>query len=156
ISGSANTSFNGSAFVASIPSTTTFTIAQSGPDASSGGGNAITTFFVGSLTGGAFYDATLAAPEYRCNLFFGHCDSGNVMRAILNPQTGQITSVAVWATNMNSQADVAPGPDGALYFLGVGRSQIYRAAYNATTQALVVSDQNIRMDEDGAAAFTVS
>lgn len=156
INGSSDSSFNGNAFIASVPSSTTFTIAQTGPNATSGGGNATTTFFGGSLTGGTFYDATLAAPEYRGNFFFGDYNSGNVMRATLDPQNNRITSVAVWATSMNSQVDIAPGPDGALYFLGVTRNTIYRAAYNAVVQALVVSDQNIRMDEGGATAFTVS
>jgi glucose/arabinose dehydrogenase len=156
ISGVSDSSFNTTTFIASVPTPTSFTITQAGANASSGGGNAQTAALGGSLTGGTFYDATLAPESYRGNFFFGDYNSGNLMRATLDPVTNAVRSVAIWANGLSSLVDVAPGPDGALYYTLVDGGNIYRAAYNATQQAIVVSGRNLRMDEAAAAVVTVS
>src|SRR5262249_42568924 len=51
-------SFNGSFYVASLPSATTFTVAQAGQDQSGSGGQLSTTYLGGCVTGGAFYTGT--------------------------------------------------------------------------------------------------
>lgn len=157
ISGVADVSFNQSnLYLLSVPSPTTFTAAQAGANAASSGGQAATLNQGGCLTGGAFYDASLAAPEYRGNFFYGDCNSGRVMRARIDPGTNQILSVDFWATGIATQVDVATGPDGALYYTGTSTNNILRATFNATSQGIVVANQNLRIDEGGAAVTTVS
>ncbi len=152
-----NTTFNGAnQYVASVPSATTFTVRQTAADASSTGGQAVTLNQGGCLTGGGFYDATLAPAEYRGNFFYGDCNSGRIMRARIDTATNEVLSIDHWAIGVSSQVDVAAGPDGALYYTGTGTNTIYRAAYNATGQGIVVANQNLRLDEGGQGATTIS
>lgn len=157
IAGVANASFNqAGAHVASVPSTTTFTVLQSGPDASSSGGEATTLEQGGCLTGAAFYDATLAPAEYRGNYFYGDCNSGRIMRARIDPVGNSVIGIEHWANGIPGQVDIASGPDGALYYIGNFTNTIYRAAFNAAAQGLVIANQNLRIDEGGKVATTVS
>jgi glucose/arabinose dehydrogenase len=158
ISGVADPSFNQSnLYVASVPDATTFTAQQVGPDVgSSNGGQAVTLNQGGCLTGGAFYDGSAAAADYRGNFFYGDCNSDRIMRARIDPGSNAVLSVDYWATSINSQVDIATGPDGALYYTGTSTNNIYRAAFNAVGQALVVANQNLRIDEGGEAITTVS
>jgi len=157
ISGVGDGSFNQSnLYVASVPSATTFTAQQAGPDASSASGNAVTLNQGGCLTGGAFYDGSLASDPYRGNFFYGDCNSGRIMRARIDPMTNAVLSTDHWATGISSQVDVAGGPDGALYYVGVSTSNVYRASFNVGAQGLVVSDLNRRIDEGGEAVTMVS
>ncbi len=157
ISGVANTSFNQiNLYVASIPTATTFTALQIGADASSSGGQAATLDQGGCLTGGGFYDGSAASADYRGNFFYGDCNSDRIMRARIDPGSNAVLSVDYWATDIASQVDVANGPDGALYYTGTSTNDIYRAAFNATGQALVVANQNLRADEAGEVVTTVS
>ena len=156
ISSVADSSFNSpNLYVASVPSTTTFTVQQPGPDAASTGGQAVTLNQGGCLTGGAFYDATLAAPAYRGNFFYGDCNSGRIMRARIDTASNQVLGVDYWATGISSQVDVAGGPDGALYYTGTTTNNILRAAFIASSQGLVVANQNLRIDEGGEVVTTV-
>lgn len=152
----ADASFNQSGlYVASVPSPTTFTARQSGPDASSNGGRAVTLEQGGCLTGGAFYDATLAPPEYRGNYFYGDCNSGRIMRARLDEASDTVIGVDHWASGIPGQVDVAAGPDGALYYTGNSTNTIYRAAFNAGAQAIVVANRHLRIDEGGKTATSI-
>ena len=156
IAGVGDASFNqANLYVASIPSDTTFTAVQPGPAVTSSGGSAATLNQGGCLTGGAFYDATLASADYRGNFFYGDCNSGRIMRARIDPGSNQVLSVDHWATDIAAQVDIDTGPDGALYYTGVGTSNIYRAAFNVTGPGLVVANQHMRIDEGGAAVTTV-
>ncbi len=156
ISGVGNTSFNQSnLYVASVPTSTTFTAQQAGADATSSGGSAATLNQGGCLTGGTFYDATGASADYRGNFFYGDCNSNRIMRARIDPVTNSVLSTDYWATGIASQVDIAVGPDGALYYVGVGTANVFRAAFNATVQALVVANQNLRADEGGEVVTTV-
>ena len=135
IAGVANASFNqAGAHVASVPSTTTFTVLQSGPDASSSGGEATTLEQGGCLTGAAFYDATLAPAEYRGNYFYGDCNSGRIMRARIDPVGNSVIGIEHWANGIPGQVGIASGPDGALYYIGNFTNTIYRAAFNTAAQ----------------------
>lgn len=157
ISGVANASFNQSnLYVASVPSATTFTALQVGADTNSMGGSAATLSQGGCLTGGGFYDGSAASAEYRGNFFYGDCNSGRIMRARINPGNNAVLSVDYWATDIASQVDVSNGPDGALYYTGVGTNDIYRATFDATGQALVVGNMNLRADEGGEVVTSVS
>jgi hypothetical protein len=109
----------------------------------------------GCLTGGVFYDASLATEPYRGNFFYGDCNSGRIMRARIDPGTNAVLSTDYWATGIASQVDIAVGPDGALYYVGVGTSNVYRAAYNVAAQGLVVANLNLRPDEGGQVVTTV-
>lgn len=157
ITGVGDGSFNQpNLYIASVPTATTFTAQQVGPDLSSSGGQAVTLNQGGCLTGGAFYDASAASAEYRGNFFYGDCNSDRIMRARIDPGSNAVLSVDYWATSINSQVDIATGPDGALYYTGTSTNNIYRAAFNASAQALVVANQNLRVDEGGQAITTIS
>ncbi len=156
ISGVSDTSFNQSnLYVASVPSPTTFTAQQAGANVSATGGSAVTLNQGGCLTGGTFYDATAASPDYRGNFFYGDCNSGRIMRARIDATTNSVLSTDYWATGITSQVDIAVGPDGALYYVGVGTANVFRAAFNATSQGLVVANQNLRADQGGEVVTTV-
>jgi hypothetical protein len=156
IAGVTDTSFNQqNLYVASTPSPTTFTALQAGPDATSTGGSAATLNQGGCLTGGVFYDASLASEPYRGNFFYGDCNSGRIMRARIDAATNAVLSTDYWATGISTQVDIAVGPDGALYYAGVGTSNVYRAAFNVSAQGLVVGNLNLRADEGGEVVTTV-
>ena len=156
VTGVTDMSFNQTnLYVASVPSATTFTASQAGPDASSAGGTATTLNQGGCLTGGAFYDASLASAAYRGNFFYGDCNSGRIMRARIDNATNAVLSTDYWATGINSQVDIAVGPDGALYYVGVGTSNVFRATFNVAGQGLVVANLNLRADETGQVVTTV-
>lgn len=156
IEGVADASFDQSAlYVASVPSPTTFTALQPGVDASSNGGRATTLEQGGCLTGGAFYDATLAPSEYQGNFFYGDCNSGRIMRARIDEASDAVIGVDHWASGIPGQVDIAAGPDGALYYTGNSTSTIYRAAYDADAQGIVVANRHLRIDEGGRAATSV-
>jgi glucose/arabinose dehydrogenase len=163
ISGVTDTSFNTNpgagqyVYVASIPSATSFTVAQAGPDASSSGGSAITLNQGGCLTGGEFYDSSMASAAYRGNFFYGDCNSSRIMRARIDTATNTVIGVDHWAQNSAfAQVDIAVGPDGALYYVGAGGDNgVRRATYNVTAQGIVVHNQNLRPDEGGEAVTTV-
>jgi glucose/arabinose dehydrogenase len=157
IAGVSDASFNQSnLYVASVPSATTFTAVQAGANVSSTGGTAATLDQGGCLTGGGFYDGSAASSDYRGNFFYGDCNSGRIMRARIDPGSNAVLSVDHWATDIASQVDVSNGPDGALYYTGVGTNNIYRAKFNVTGQALVVGNQNLRSDEGGEVVTSVS
>ncbi|WP_404370677.1 PQQ-dependent sugar dehydrogenase [Corallococcus coralloides] len=158
IEGVGDASFDGDFYVASAdnaPTTTTFTVAQPGlPDATSGGGSAMTQALGGSITGGVFYDATLFPPEYRGNYFFGDFNSAQVTRATLAADNS-VATVDAWGTGFSANVDMSVGPDGALYMLGYTNGVVRRVMPTATGQKLVVSGLNLRLMEGGRAAFTV-
>jgi glucose/arabinose dehydrogenase len=156
VSGVTDTSFNQTnLYVASVPSPTTFTALQAGPNASSSGGSASTLNQGGCLTGGVFYDASLATDPYRGNFFYGDCNSDRIMRARIDNVTNAVLSTDYWATGIDQQVDIAVGPDGALYYIGVLTSNVYRATFNVAAQGLVVSNLNLRADERGEVVTTV-
>jgi hypothetical protein len=154
IAGVANSSFNGSFYVTSRVSDTSFTVAQIGPNESSGGGTATTQNIGGSATGGCFYDSTAFPAAYRGNYFFGDVNTGNVVRATLD--SGDVpTSVDFFATAVNQAVDSAIGPDGALYIAQAGFSSVRRIATTSTAQNLIVQPTALGVPEGGGAIFTV-
>jgi hypothetical protein len=78
------------------------------------------------------------------------------MRARIEPTSNAVQTVDHWASGISSQVDVAVGPDGALYYVGVGTSNVFRASFNVTEQGLVVSNLNLRIDEGGEVVTMVS
>lgn len=155
ISGVTDSSFDGALFVAGVPSTTTFTAPQAGADASSGGGMASPLNQGGAVTGGAFYEATQFPAAYRGNFFYSDYGAGRIMRAAINPTTNVVTSVDYFASGIPGIVDVAVGPDGALYYVGVTSNGVYRGTYNAALQGLVVSPAVLWMTEGQSAMFSV-
>jgi glucose/arabinose dehydrogenase len=154
VSGVTDPTFDGAFYVTSTPTTTTFKVSQVGPNTSSGGGTATTQALGGAITGGTFYDATAAPAAYQGNFFFGDFNSDRIMRAVVGPGI-TVKSVDYFATGNSNAVDVSVGPDGALYYVGLG-GQIRRAAYNATSQDIVVSNTHVWLNEGSSAAFTVS
>ncbi|XXF80111.1 PQQ-dependent sugar dehydrogenase [Myxococcaceae bacterium GXIMD 01537] len=155
LGGVGDASFNGDFYVASVPSTTTFTVAQAGlPDASSGGGTAKTQELGGCMNGGVFYDATLFPPEFQGNYFFGDYNSGNFMRATLAPDN-TVATVDAWGSGFSAFVDTSVGPDGALYTIGVTGGRLRRIVPTASAQRLVVTGLYPRVVEGGQAIFTV-
>ena len=154
IAGVANTSFNGTVYVATVPSATTFTANQAGADAVSGGGTATTLNQGGCVTGGCFWDSTAVPPAYRGNFIYGDLNSGKLMRAQLTGNN-TVSRVDEFITGSSSQIDVEVGPDGAIYYVEHG-GEIHRLAYtNITSQEIVVTPTVIRMFEGGLSAFMV-
>ena len=155
IAGVANSSFNGTYYVASRVNDTVFTIVQTGPDAASGGGTATTQSIGGSVTGGCFYDSTAFPAAYRGNFFFGDVNTGNVARATLD--AGDVpTLVDLFATSVNQVVDATVGPDGALYLARHDSSgPIRRIATTSTAQNLIVQPTALGVVEGGSAVFTV-
>jgi glucose/arabinose dehydrogenase len=144
VAGVTDASFNGVFFVASVPTATSFTVAQAGPDATSGSAGAqpataTTTYMGGCVVGGEFYDSSAVPAPYRGNLFFGDYNSGLIFRAIIDPASNAVTSVDLWAHDLGPVVDVALGPDGALYYVGTATKRVRRGAYQPTTQGLVVT-----------------
>jgi glucose/arabinose dehydrogenase len=147
VSGVADASFNGSFFVASTPTPTSFTAVQGGPDAGSGGGSAVTLEQGGCVTGGAFYDATQFPAPYRGNFFYLDYNSGRIMRATIDAASNAVTSVDHWGHGIPTALDVAVGPDGALYYVGLANDAVVRATYKASAQGLVVSPTTLWLSE---------
>lgn len=154
ITGVTDPGFNGAFYVASVPSATTFTVAQAGADASSGGGTATTLFQGSAVLGGCFYDSTGAPAAYRGNFFFGDHTSGQIMRAILNP-SNDVISVDTFADGVLPHIDTCVGPDGALYSVSYYDGRVTRLAYNFSAQQLVVTPTIVRMCEGGGAAVAI-
>jgi glucose/arabinose dehydrogenase len=156
VAGVADATFNGAnQYVAAVPSATTFTVVQPQADAVGGAGQAATLDQGRCLTGGAFYDASGASADYHGNFFYGDCVSGRLMRARIDTVSNEVRSIDYWGSGIASQVDIATGPDGALYYTGTSTANIYRAAFNATGQGLVVANQHLRIDEGGAVVTTV-
>jgi glucose/arabinose dehydrogenase len=153
IAGVTNTSFNGAVYVASTPSATTFTAAQTGADASSGGGSATTASLGGCVTGGCFFDTSAVPAAYHGNFFFGDLNSGNLVRAQLDG-ANNVNRVDVFATGFNMAIDTAIGPDGRLWGIQYD-GRIVRWTYTPAGQEVIVSPSNLRTDEGGATAFSV-
>ena len=156
IAGVTDSSFNGSFFVVSVPTTTTFTAVQAGANTTSGGGTATTLNQGGCISGGTFWDSTAAPAGYRGNFFYGDYNSGRMMRAVLNG-LDEITTVDYFSTNghLGNYIDTAVGPDGAIYYGSVGNGQIRRAAFIAAGQDLIVTPTLMQTDEGGRTAFSV-
>ena len=156
ITGVADATYNGAnQFVASVPTATTFTVMQAGADGASSGGLATGLNQGGCLTGGVFYDATLAPEPIRGNFFYGDCNSGRIMRARIDTATNNVIGTEYFATGNGGQVDITVGPDGALYYVSAGGSTVLRATYNVTQQGLVVGNLNLRADEGGEVVTTV-
>lgn len=157
ISGVANPSFNGTAFVNAIPTTTEFSIQQAGANASSTGGSAITLTIGNAITGGTFWDSSGVPADYRGNFFFGDYISDNMVRAKIDA-SGNVTEVDFWG-DYPLPIDFDVGPDGNLYYISYGNvtigGAIAKASYDFTSQGLVVSRLHVRGPEGGSAAFNV-
>ncbi|MDC0712184.1 PQQ-dependent sugar dehydrogenase [Stigmatella sp. ncwal1] len=154
VAGVTDASFNGVFYVASVPGARAWTAAQTGPNAASGGGTAVTQDLGGSITGGIFYDSTLFPSDYRGNFFFGDYNSGRLVRATLAADNS-VATVDAWGSGFTQAVDMDVGPDGALYVVGVTSNSIKRILPTATGQKLIVSALNVTVVEGGNSVFTV-
>jgi MYXO-CTERM domain-containing protein len=152
IAGVTNASFNTTAFITSV-TPTTFTFAQAGANASSGGGTATPDKIGGCVAGGTFWDSSTGPKGYEGSFFFGDYNGASIWRATLDPQN-HISKVEHWASGVTRVIDMAQGPDGDLYYASY-TGALFRASYTAPAQALVVSKLNLRLNEGGKAAFSV-
>jgi glucose/arabinose dehydrogenase len=155
VAGVADPSFNGSFYIASTPSATTFTVSQTGPNASSGGGTAQTQNLGGAVTGGAFYNSNGFLSPYHGNFFFADYNSDRINRATLDA-ANNITSVDYFITDVGNAVDVATGPDGALYYIGVTNQTVFRTDFNHSgNQKLIVTPRGQNLVEGGAGVIAV-
>ncbi len=152
IAGVTNASFNTTAFITSV-TPTTFTYAQVGANASSGGGTATPDKIGGCVTGGTFWDSSSGPKAYEGNFFFGDYNGAAIWRATLDAQN-HVHQIERWASGVTRVIDMAQGPDGDLYYASY-TGALFRASYKAPGQALVVSKLNLRLNEGGKAAFSV-
>jgi hypothetical protein len=162
ITGVSDASFNGTFDVASIlpgspdpQISTKFTVLQTGPDATSGGGAAITQNIGGAMTGGCFYDSTAFPAAFLGNYFFGDYNSGRIMRVILDG-SNLPSRIEQFVTNHSSHVDMTVGPDGALYYANQSNpGTIRRLAYTGTAQNLIAYPTAFNVVEGGSSIFTV-
>jgi len=154
IAGVNDSSFDGSFYVQAVGGPFTFTVAQSGPDALSGGGTVSTFHFGAAVTGGCFYNSTAFPAEYHGNYFFCDFMSGRVNRAVLNA-SNEVVSVDYFVTGATFAVDVTTGPDGALYYGSFNPGTVYRLEYTNASQALIVSRAFLSMAEGGVAVCQV-
>jgi glucose/arabinose dehydrogenase len=162
ISNVVNTSFNGTDLdILAVPSPTTFTVAQAGPDATSTGGRVDGNGQLagepmgGCVTGGAFYTSTAFPTAFRENFFFGDFNSGRVFRVSLD-SNNNVTSINAFSKDIANIVDVTVGPDGALYYIGAGVDGVIRRTSYNTPQGIIVSPTVVNVSEGGAAGFSVS
>jgi hypothetical protein len=153
IAGVSDSSFNGTAYVSEVPAFNTFRIVQAGPDATTSGGTATSLNIGGAITGGTFFEATSVPSQYRGDFFFGDFNSNRIIRADIQPG-GPIVSVDDWAHSIAAPIDMEVGPDGDLYVVTYAGT-VYRVAFNASSQGIVVSRRFLRITEGTAAAFAV-
>ncbi|MCY1041895.1 PQQ-dependent sugar dehydrogenase [Corallococcus sp. bb12-1] len=148
-------SFNGVGFITGFPSPHTFTMAQPGPDAVSGGGTLKTDPMGNVLVGGTFCEGPLFPPEYQGNYFFADM-TGNVFRAVLRPD-GSVDRVdfVVIGSIGGELIDLAMGPDGALYVLPYSGG-VLRITPVPPELGLVLSSQDLVIPEGGSKTVTVS
>lgn len=137
-------------------SPTQFTIAQTGPNATAGGGYIRSPGFGRVVLGGTFYDGTQFPAPYRDNFFWGDFSSNKVMRAVMGgPTQNKFASIDEFSHDITSYIDAAVGPDGALYYATYGGT-FYKVRYNAPTQGIALSNRHVRMAEGGRAIVMAS
>ncbi|RYZ43320.1 MAG: hypothetical protein EOO71_03930 [Myxococcaceae bacterium] len=148
-------SFNGVAYISGFPSPHTFTVAQPGPDAVSGGGSLRADQLGYALVGGAFCEGTLFPPDFQGNYFFADL-SGSVYRIALRPD-GSVNRVDPVMLNFGQGEiiDLAAGPDGAMYVLPYS-GLILRVTPLPQGLGLVVSSQDVVIPEGGTKTVMVS
>jgi glucose/arabinose dehydrogenase len=154
-----DSSFSGAFFVSEDVSHQVFRFVQAGLDATAGTGTATsTTYGDGSsgaaISGGHFYDSTAFLAAYRGNFFFGDYISGKMARATLDA-ANNVTSVDLFANNLSGLIDIGTGPDGALYYQGIGSGTIRRLAATSTAQNVIVQPTAFNVLEGSTGIFTV-
>jgi MYXO-CTERM domain-containing protein len=142
IQGVADASFDGKFSVATTPSETSFTVAQPGPDATSGGGITVTANLGGCITGGAFYDSTAFPSAYRGDFFFGDFNTGWLIRASIDPTTNGVTRVIPFGS-LGRAVDVSVGPEGALYIIAHQGGEMRKYTPTAPAPGLAVTPVHI-------------
>jgi MYXO-CTERM domain-containing protein len=152
VTGASDPTFNGTGYVAAT-SSSAFSFAQAGPDATSSGGTATTEEIGGCITGGTFWDSSAPPPAYRGNFLFGDFNSQRVERVRLDANNAPV-AVDHFATNVGNIVDTDLGPDGNLYFARFAGS-ILRTRFLAASQGIVVSRLHRRGREGGAVFFHV-
>lgn len=154
VAGVAQAGFNGNGYVSAVPSPTTFSIRQDGPDATSGGGTIVPVDLGNCITGGAFWDSSSVPASYRGNFFFGDYGSLKLARVTFG-RDEQVTSFDTWGTSAGSSPiDTAVGPDGDLYYATFA-GEVFRIHYDAKAQGIVASQLHMQVSEAGEAVFSV-
>ena len=140
-------------YVSAIPSATEVSIAQAGPDATSGGGAIRTTAIGGAITGGAFWDSSGVPSAYRGDFFFGDYVSGRMQRVDLSA-SNVVSAVRDFGSGFPS-CDRRFGGTGRRPLLPDYDGDVRRVSYKFSEQALVVSRLHLRAAEGGRAALHV-
>jgi MYXO-CTERM domain-containing protein len=154
IAGLGLSSFNGTYAIASVPSTTTFTYANAGGNETTGNGTVLPIDFGTVVLGGTFYDATQFPAAYRQNFFFGDFGQGDLARVETAPDD-TVARVSRFGTDFGRHSDMATGPDGSLYVIEHD-GQLRKIRYNAESVGIVVSPQNLRVNEASRGVVWVS
>jgi hypothetical protein len=156
VAGAADPTFNGTGYVLARPSSTQFTLAGVGADASAGSGGTATALNIGgAITGGAFVEGTLLPADWRGNFLFADLNSSNLVRVALDGANVP-ARVDLAAQVAGGAVGITSGPDGAIYLLTFG-SRLYRYGPSAAQPAAIVVDRSpVRVEERSSAALSVS
>lgn len=145
---------NGTYFVDTIPTATTFTVFKEGPHIEGTGGTVSTFNLGGAVTGGCFYNSGGFSGEYRQNYFFCDVNSGRINRVTFDA-SNEVASVEYFVNGVNAAVDVTTGPDGDLYYAGFGNETIYRLTHTNNPLRICATPQFLNMAEGGVAVVHV-
>ncbi|MCU1285609.1 MAG: hypothetical protein JWO13_1959 [Acidobacteriales bacterium] len=85
-----------------------------------------------AVLGAIFYTGTKYPTQYQNNLFFADYNNAWIKRAVIDPTTGNITSVKTFATGVESPNNIVQGPDGNLYYVGFTTGNVWRIRYTGS------------------------
>jgi hypothetical protein len=159
LSGMPDSSYNaGPLFIQAVPSPTSLTISQAGPDlavSTSTTGLITVTSFGNCTTGAVFWDSSSVPAAYSGNLIYGDYISGNMVRVVFDANNA-VSDIVLLATGSTGQVAMAQGPDGALYYAGYTNSgTIRRLSYAASTPTLAVTPLHLNLVQGASAGIQV-
>ncbi|HKQ40328.1 MAG TPA: PQQ-dependent sugar dehydrogenase [Verrucomicrobiae bacterium] len=145
---------NGTYYVDTTPTATTFTVFKEGPHIEGTGGQVSTFNVGGAVTGGCFYNSGGFSGEYRQNYFFCDFNSGRIQRVTFDG-SNEVATVENFVNGVNGAVDVTTGPDGDLYYTGFGNEPVYRLSHTNNPLRICATPQFLNMAEGGVAVVHV-
>lgn len=106
-----------------------------------------------AIIGASFYNpvSPVFPPEYVGSYFFGDVCGGWINR--IDPATKVVTP---FATRVSGLTGLTVAPDGSLYYLSYGNSQVRRITYAGTLAPTIGNPLDVTVPEGGSATFSVT